>query len=218
MRFLLRLLSGCSICAGLLMGQAQAKTQFPAVLPLQQVMPVPQQPNAIVQPMIALQVMLETYALDHDGQYPRSLYELHQAAEKGGYAMHKITRQGKALFPDLEGVRFVDTTRMMSPPAGVKGTFPAQFVWEVRQQQLQTPWLTRADTQMPVQGAVVYVPVLRDNAKDPVQSYVILRTNAQGVYYAEPQWVYFLSNIDLEKSELPEEKAILQWLKRSNPR
>lgn len=224
MRSISLMISGLFLYSGFFMAAVQAKSQFPVFLPIKQVTPLTQQQTQIDLPMLALQVMLETYAMDHGGHYPHSLYELYPAAEKGGYGMNTLTRkgngvssstrEGKSILSDLAGVIFVDNTRMITPPLGAQGNFPAQFVWIVNNQHFKTQWFSRADAQIPAQGTVVYMPVLRENVKEPIQSYVILRTNAQGVYYANKQSVYFVTNIDLQQPELPEEKAVLKFLKR----
>ncbi|MGV3526422.1 MAG: hypothetical protein ACO1RX_19535 [Candidatus Sericytochromatia bacterium] len=169
--------------------------------------PVPTPATSVVSPMVALQVTLETYALDHNGLYPSSLRELYAAAEAGDYPLTRVTREGKSLLSELNNVRFLDPVKTLTRPStepSEQVRFPAKLVWEITDQVLRTRWIAPEDKAFPANGAVLYMPVYPDQGSE-VRSYYILRLNQQGAYYTENGKLLFYSNMEPPYSRIEAE-------------
>lgn len=196
------------LSAGLLLTAfSETSAAAPAIPAFGAYQAVPKPAHAVVAPMVALQVTLETYALDHNGLYPSSLRELYAAAEAGGYSITRVTREGKSLLSELNNVRFLDPVKTLTRPStetSQQVRFPAKLVWEITDQLLRTRWVAPEDKAFPANGAVLYMPVYPDEGSE-VRSYYILRLNQQGAYYTENDKLLFYSNMEPPYSRIEAE-------------
>jgi hypothetical protein len=173
------------------------------VLPTQSLAQEIQHVSAVVQKpttaMVSLQVMVETFALEHR-RYPASLYELHQAAQHGGYGLETVTSKDKetgkyqSVLNEISSQLYLDTQEL----ASIMPARRLHYLWQVQNGKLHSRWQSPSEKVWQQKGAVLYVPILPQDPNSAIRAYVIMAINSDGSIQREKGQFYYTNGDTLK--------------------